>query len=143
MNALTRFDTTALQQLNRAIIGFDRLFADRAYSNQTYPPYNVVKHGEDSYEIEVAVAGFKLSEIDVEVDNNQLHIRGNKAEEDTVETTEYLHRGLAYRSFERSFTLAEHMQVGNAGIKDGVLRVAITRNVPEALKPRKIPVLGE
>ena len=67
MNALTRFDTTALQQLNRAIIGFDRLFADRAYSNQTYPPYNVVKHGEDSYEIEVAVAGFKLSEIDLEL----------------------------------------------------------------------------
>ena len=66
MNALTRFDTTALQQLNRAIIGFDRLFADRAYSNQTYPPYNIVKHGEDSYEIEVAVAGFKLGEIDVE-----------------------------------------------------------------------------
>jgi molecular chaperone IbpA len=143
MNALTRFDTTALQQLNRAIIGFDRLFADRAYSNQTYPPYNIVKHGEDSYEIEVAVAGFKLGEIDVEVDNNQLYIRGNKHEEDTVETAEYLHRGLAYRSFERSFTLAEHMQVGTAGIKDGVLRVAITRIVPEALKPRKISVLGE
>jgi molecular chaperone IbpA len=143
MNALTRFDTTALQQLNRALVGFDKLFADRAYSNQTYPPYNIIKRGEDNYEIEIAVAGFQLSEIDVEVDNNQLIIRGNKHEDETVETVEYLHRGLATRSFERSLTLAEHMQVGNAGIKDGVLRVAITRIVPEALKPRKITVLGE
>lgn len=143
MNALTRFDTTALQQLNRAIIGFDRLFTDRAYSNQTYPPYNIIKRGEDNYEIEIAVAGFQLSEVDVEVDNNQLIIRGNKLEDETVETAEYLHRGLANRSFERNFTLAEHMQVGNAGIKDGVLRIAITRVVPEALKPRKITVLGE
>jgi molecular chaperone IbpA len=143
MNALTRFDTTALQQLNRALVGFDRLFTDRVHSNQTYPPYNIIKRGEDNYEIEIAVAGFQLSEIDVEVDNNQLIIRGNKHEDETVETVEYLHRGLATRSFERSLTLAEHMQVGAAGIKDGVLRIAITRIVPEALKPRKITILGE
>lgn len=144
MNALTRFDTTALQQLNRALIGFDRLFSERGYINQinqTYPPYNVIKKDDDHYEIEIAVAGFTLGDIEVEVDKNQLIIRGErKREEDT--DVEYLHRGLAYRSFEKSLTLGEYMQVGTASIKDGVLRIAITRVVPEALKPRKIQVLG-
>jgi molecular chaperone IbpA len=141
MNALTRFDTTALQQLNRALIGFDRLLATNGITNQTYPPYNVIKKDDDHYELEIAVAGFTLSEIDVEVDKNQLIIRGErKREEDT--DVEYLHRGLAYRSFEKSLTLGEYMQVGTASIKDGVLRIAITRLVPEALKPRKIQVLG-
>ena len=141
MNALTRFDTTALNQLNRALIGFDRLLANGGFSNQTYPPYNVIKTGEDTYEIEVAVAGFNLSEIDVEVNQNQLIIRGERKREDD-ENLEYLHRGLAYRSFEKSLTLAEHMEVGAASIKDGVLRIAVKRIVPESLKARKIPVIG-
>jgi molecular chaperone IbpA len=114
MNALTRFDTTALNQLNRALIGFDRLFNERGYINQlnqTYPPYNVIKRDEDNYVIEIAVAGFSLEEIDVEVDKNQLIIRGERKEEEVDEGTEYLHRGLAYRSFEKSLTLGEYMQV--------------------------------
>ncbi len=141
MNALTRFDTTALQQLNRALIGFDRLLSTNGITNQTYPPYNVIKKDDDHYELEIAVAGFTLSEIDVEVDKNQLIIRGERKREEDADV-EYLHRGLAYRSFEKSLTLGEYMQVGTASIKDGVLRIAITRVVPEALKPRKIQVLG-
>jgi len=142
MNALTRFDTTALNQLNRALIGFDRLFTERAYNtNPSYPPYNIIKKSEDNYEIEVAVAGFTLDEIDVEVNQNQLIIKGQRQREDDSDI-EYLHRGLAYRDFEKVLTLAEHMHVGEASIKDGVLRVAITRIVPEALKPRKINVIG-
>lgn len=142
MNALTRFDTTALNQLNKALIGFDRLFTERAYTtNPTYPPYNIIKKGEDNYEIEVAVAGFTLDEIDVEVNQNQLVIRGQSLRDAGTEV-EYLHRGLAYRDFDKVFTLAEHMQVGEATIKDGVLSIEITRIVPEALKPRKINVIS-
>ena len=141
MNALTRFDTTALQQLNRALIGFDRLLSTNGITNQTYPPYNVIKRDDDHYELEIAVAGFTLSEIEVEVDKNQLIIRGERKREEDADV-EYLHRGLAYRSFEKSLTLGEFMQVGDASIKDGVLRIAITRIVPEALKPRKIQVVG-
>lgn len=144
MNALTRFDTTALSQLNRALIGFDRLFNERGYINQlnqTYPPYNVIKKDEDNYVIEVAVAGFTLGDIDVEVDKNQLIIRGERKSEE-ADDVEYLHRGLAYRSFEKSLTLGEYMQIGEASIKDGVLRINITRIVPDALKPRKIQVVG-
>ena len=142
MNALTRFDTTALNQLNKALIGFDRLFTEREYTtNPTNPPYNLIKKTENDYEIEVAVAGFTLDEIDVEVNQNQLVIRGHSKHEADTEV-EYLHRGLAYRDFEKVLTLAEHMQVGDASIKDGVLRVEITRIIPEALKPRKINVIG-
>ena len=139
MNALNRFDTNALAQLNRALVGFDRLFTEHAQINQTYPPYNIVKINEDNYEVEIAVAGFTLDEIDVEVDKNQLIIKGEKEQREDVE---YLHRGLAYRSFEKSLTLGEYMQVGNASIKDGVLRIAVSRIVPDALKPRKIQVIG-
>jgi molecular chaperone IbpA len=141
MNALTRFDTTALQQLNRALIGFDRLLSTNGVTNQSYPPYNVIKRDDDHYEIEIAVAGFTQSEIEVEVDKNQLIIRGERKREEN-EDVEYLHRGLAFRSFEKSLTLGEYMQVGDASIMDGVLRIAITRIVPEALKPRKIQVVG-
>jgi len=141
MNALTRFDTTALQQLNRALIGFDRLLSTNGVTNQSYPPYNVIKRDDDHYEIEIAVAGFTQSEIEVEVDKNQLIIRGERKREEN-EDVEYLHRGLAFRSFEKSLTLGEYMQVGDASIMDGVLRIAITRIVPEALKPRKIQVIG-
>jgi molecular chaperone IbpA len=144
MNGITRFDTTALNQLNKALIGFDRLFQERAAAAMTngYPPYNIIKHNDDSYSLEVAVAGFTLNEIDVEINNNQLYIRGEKVREEGADEVEYLHRGLAYRNFEKVLTLAEHMEVGDASIKDGVLKIQITRVIPEALKPRKIQVIG-
>ena len=141
MNALSRIDT---QSLNRALIGFDRLFNDveRRFANQVqtnYPPYNILKHDDDLFEIEIAVAGFSKEEITIEVDQNVLTIKG--ASMTTGWPTEsYIHRGLAARDFERTFTLAEHMEVGDAELTNGILRVKLTRIVPDALKPRLIAI---
>ena len=140
MNQLTRFDTSAL---NRALIGFDRLFDDmeRRYANSTqtnYPPYNVVKHDEDHFEIELAVAGFDKEDVTIEVDQNLLTIKGQRQKED--DASKYVYRGLAARDFERSFTLADYMEVGDAELTNGILRVKLTRIVPDALKPRLIAI---
>ena len=140
MNQLARFDTSAL---NRALIGFDQLFNDveRRFANSVqtnYPPYNVLKHDDNTFEIEVAVAGFDREDITIEVDQNQLTIRGQRPEQETG--PQYLHRGLAARDFERSFTLADHIIVGDAELTNGILRVKLTREVPEALKPRLIAI---
>jgi len=140
MNALTRFDT---QALNRALIGFDSLFNDveKRFANSVqtnYPPYNVLKHDDDHFEIEVAVAGFDREDITIEVDQNLLTIKSKRLKED--DASKYLHRGLAARDFERSFTLAEHMIVGDAELTNGILSVKLTREVPEALKPRLIAI---
>jgi molecular chaperone IbpA len=140
MNAITRFDTTAL---NRALIGFDQLFdnVERRFANQVqnnYPPYNVIKHDDNNFEIEVAVAGFDKEDITVEVDQDQLIIRGKKTQAETE--VQYMHRGLAARDFERMFTLAEHIIVGDAELTNGILSVKLTREVPESLKPRLIAI---
>lgn len=140
MNQLARFDTTAL---NRALIGFDKLFDDveRRFANSVqtnYPPYNVIKTDENSFEIEVAVAGFDREDITIEVDQDQLRIKGQRKQSE--DTREYMHRGLAARDFERAFTLAEHIIVGDAELTNGILRVKLTREVPEALKPRLIAI---
>lgn len=144
MTTLTRFDTNSLAHLNRALIGFDRIFNDyeNRYANSTtnYPPYNILKHDEDHFEIEVAVAGFDKTDISVEVDQDQLVIKGNREKEE--DTNKYLHRGLAARNFERAFTLADHIEVGDAEIVNGILRIKLTRIVPEALKPRLIEIKG-
>jgi molecular chaperone IbpA len=139
MNQLVRFDTNAL---NRALIGFDRIFNDfenRTHQSTTnYPPYNVIKHDENSFEIEVAVAGFDREDITIEVDQDQLRIKGQRTEQESEH--QYLHRGLAARDFERTFTLAEHIIVGDAELTNGILSVKLTREVPEALKPRVITI---
>jgi molecular chaperone IbpA len=140
---IVRFDTNAL---NRALLGFDTLFNDfeGRFANQikdNYPPYNILKHTEDSYEIEVAVTGFAPEEVTVEIDQNQLVIKGQRLRE--VDEPQYLHRGLATRDFTRSWTLAEHMEVGEGKIKNGVLTIALTRVVPEALKPRQLKITAE
>jgi molecular chaperone IbpA len=140
---IVRFDTNAL---NRALLGFDSLFNDfeGRFANQikdNYPPYNILKHSEDSYEIEVAVTGFAPEEVTVEIDQNQLVIKGQRQREDA--DPQYLHRGLATRDFTRSWTLAEHMEVGEGKIKNGVLTIALTRVVPEALKPRQLKITAE
>jgi molecular chaperone IbpA len=140
MNAITRFDTTAL---NRALIGFDQLFdnVERRFANQVqnnYPPYNVIKHDDNHFEIEVAVAGFDKEDITVEVDQDQLIIKGKKTPVETE--VQYMHRGLAARDFERTWTLADHMQVGEAELTNGILSVKLTRIIPEALKPRLIAI---
>lgn len=141
MNALTRFDTAAL---NRALVGFDRIFDNfetrfANQINQNYPPYNIIKTSEHTYTVEIAVAGFSTDEITVEVDQDQLVVSGRKAAQENG--SEYLHRGLAYRDFERRYTLAEHMEVVKAETKNGLLMIEIERKVPEALLPRKIEVL--
>jgi molecular chaperone IbpA len=144
MNQLVRFDTNSL---NRALLGFDELFNnfENRFANQinnSYPPYNILKHDENSYELEIAVTGFDKSEITVEIDQNQLVVKGERVREDNAET-QYLHKGLATRDFTRSWTLAEHMEVGDGSIKNGVLTIALKRIVPEALKPRVLKIKGE
>jgi molecular chaperone IbpA len=141
---LVRFDTTAL---NRALIGFDSLFdnLESRFANQitqNYPPHNVIKHDEDTYEIQMAVTGFDPSEITVEVDQNQLTVKGEHVDVDT-DIKQYLHRGLAARNFTRVFPLAEHIEVGEGSIKNGVLTVALKRVVPEELKPRQLTLRVE
>ena len=140
MNQLARFDTSAL---NRALIGFDQLFNDveRRFANSAqtnYPPYNILQHDENHFEVEVAVAGFDKEDITIEVDQNHLTIRGQRLKDE--DASKYLHRGLAARDFERSFTLADHIIVGDAELTNGILRVKLTREVPEALKPRLIAI---
>ena len=144
MNQLVRFDTNAL---NKALLGFDNLFDnfEQRFANQinnNYPPYNILKKSEDSYELEIAVTGFIPEEITVEVDQNQLVVKGQRSRDDDADI-QYLHRGLATRDFTRSWTLAEHMIVGEGRIKNGVLTVELTREVPEALKPRVLKLKAE
>lgn len=142
MTQLRTIDAQALAQMNRALVGFDRILNDRFFQgnqNGNYPPHNIVKYDENHYGIEVAVAGFTKEEITVQVDQDQLTISGTKAI-DVDETKEYLHRGLAARDFEQTFTLAEYMEVKGAEVKDGMLKIQIERIIPEALKPRTIEI---
>ena len=144
MNQLVRFDTNAL---NRALVGFDSLFDnfEQRFANQiqqNYPPYNILKRDEDTYEIEIAVTGFDKDEVVVEIDQNNLVVRGQRKEADLVEPT-YLHRSLATRDFTRSWTLAEHMEVGEGRIKNGVLTIELKRVVPDSLKPRVLKLKAE
>ena len=145
MNALTRFDTNSLAQLNRALVGFDRLFDtfEQRFANQinnNYPPHNVLRIDDNNYSIEVAVAGFAKDEVTVSVDQDQLVIKGERKREEDASVT-YLHRGLSSRDFTKAFTLADHIFVKGAVIKDGILRVDLERQVPEALKPRLIDIV--
>jgi molecular chaperone IbpA len=138
-NSLQRLDA-----LNRALIGFDSMFntLERRYANSpqtNYPPYNVARIDENHYNIEMAVTGFEKSEIEVTIESNELTIRGERSSED--KELEYLHRGLALRNFERTFTLAEHMKVRTAEIKNGILLIQIEREIPEELKPRVIDIV--
>lgn len=143
MNALTRFDT---QALNRALVGFDRMFDtfETRFANQlnsNYPPYNIIKTDEDNYLIEVAVAGFNRKEISVEIEQDQLTIKGEHNKDNVEDTTQYLHRGLSARGFTRQFALAEHVVVKGATIQDGILRVQLERVIPEEKKPRLIDII--
>lgn len=141
MTQLRTIDTAALAQLSKALVGFDRYFNVPSHQNGNYPPHNIVKYSDDTYAIEVAVAGFTKEEVTVEVDQDQLTIRGvkNRPNENTGQI-EYLHRGLAARDFEQTFTLAEYMEVRGAKVADGMLQIDLQRIVPEALKPRQIEI---
>jgi molecular chaperone IbpA len=128
-----------LAQISRALVGFDQYFNNPRLQNSNYPPHNIVKYSDSAYAIEVAVAGFSKEEINVEVDQDQLIVRGTQQTEDT-DGKEYLHKGLASRNFEQSWTLAEYMEVKDAEVKDGMLIINIQRIVPEALQPRQIVI---
>jgi molecular chaperone IbpA len=138
-----------LSPLLRSSVGFDhvnRLFelANRVDETATsYPPYNIEKRGEDAYRITMAVAGFDQSELDVTVKENSLIITGKAAEQTAAaggEQVSYLHRGIARRAFERRFELADTVKVVGAELKDGLLHIALKREVPEAKKPRQIAI---
>ena len=138
--------TFDLSPLFRASVGFDNLArvldtATRLDSaHVSYPPYNIVKADEDAYRITFAVAGFGENDLDVNVENNTLTVTGKVAQDNDAAT--YLHRGIAGRSFERKFELANHIQVSGARIENGLLHIDLKRVVPEALKPRKIAIGG-
>ena len=140
MNQLRTINAADFANLNRALVGFDRYFNGHfPNTNGNYPPHNNVKYDETHYGIEVAVAGFSKEEITVEVDQDQLTVKGRKLNQ-ADSRFEYLHRGLAARDFEQTFTLAEYMEVKAAEVKDGMLVIEIERVVPEALKPRQIVI---
>lgn len=130
--------------MHRASIGFDQIadMMDRVMSNDvspnTYPPYNIEKTSDDDYRISIAVAGFSDADLSVEVKEGALFVTARKGE-DTSERT-YLHRGIATRAFERRFHLADHVRVTGASHEDGMLHIELTREVPEALKPRQIEI---
>ena len=129
----------------RSTVGFDRLFdmlenSSAAGTGENYPPFDLIKLGDNDYRIELAVAGFKAEEIDITAQQNVLIVTGRKAEESEETGTDYIYRGIANRSFERRFALADHIQVKGADLKDGLLAVELVREIPEAMKPRKIAI---
>jgi molecular chaperone IbpA len=134
--------TIDLTPLYRSVVGFDRLadLLDAASTEAAtgYPPYNIERTGDNAYRIEIAVAGFKAADLNIEVKENLLTVQGRKAAND--EAKRYLHRGLAERSFERRFQLADYVVVQSADLANGLLSIALKRELPEALKPRRIEI---
>ena len=130
--------------LYRATVGFDQIadLMDRVLSadvtQPTYPPYNIEKTADDAYRISLAVAGFTEAELAVEVKENALIVAAKKAEDDAGRS--YLHRGIATRAFERKFQLADHIRVTGASHENGMLHIDLVREIPEALKPRRIEI---
>ncbi|PKQ11526.1 MAG: heat-shock protein [Alphaproteobacteria bacterium HGW-Alphaproteobacteria-1] len=133
-----------LAPLYRATVGFDQIadMLDRVMasdvSQPTYPPYNIEKTADDAYRISIAVAGFAAEDLGVEVKEGALVVTARKRDEDEGRT--YLHRGIATRAFERRFQLADHVRVTGASHADGMLHIELVREVPEALKPRRIAI---
>ena len=131
-----------LAPLWRSTIGFDRLFnlidsGLQATGEDNYPPYNIVRSGEDHYEISLAVAGFTPDDITITAEQNVLTVEGRAAQK---ADHEYLYRGISARPFRRVFNLADHVQVKGATMDNGLLRIALVREVPEAMKPRRIAI---
>jgi molecular chaperone IbpA len=131
----------------RSTVGFDRLFdmlenSGLGNGGENYPPFDLKKTGENDYCIELAVAGFKPDEIDITAQQNVLIVSGRKNEETEDKGSDYIYRGIATRSFERRFALADHIQVRGADLKDGLLSIDLKREIPEAMKPKKIEIGG-
>ena len=143
MTKITSFD---LSPFYRNTVGIDRLFdritsqIDAAASGGNYPPYDIVKTGEDNYEIRLAVAGFTQGEIDVEFHEGRLTINGRKEQIVESPAVEFLHAGIAHRGFQRIFTLADYVEVRGALVRDGILTIHLERVVPESQKPKSIAI---
>lgn len=140
--------TFDLTPFYRSTVGFDRLFnlLDQAGNGEAtpgYPPYNIERTGENAYRISVAVAGFGESDLNIEVKENTLTIRGEKQQKSEEKTAETLYQGIAARAFERVFQLADFVQVKGANLENGLLHVDLVREIPEAKKPRSIPINGK
>jgi molecular chaperone IbpA len=131
----------------RSTVGFDRLFdmlenSSLGQSQENYPPFDLIKKGENDYSIQLAVAGFRPDEIDITAQQNVLLVSGRKSEEGDEKDGNFIYRGIANRSFERRFALADHIQVKGADLKDGLLSIELVREIPEAMKPRRIDIGG-
>jgi len=138
---MNRIDLTPLY---RSTVGYDRLgsLLDAAFQTEKtssgYPPYNIEVVEENNYAITVAVAGFKQSELDIQVENGVLTVQGKKQVAD--QATTFLHQGIANRSFERKFNLADHIEVVSADLQDGLLSISLVKEIPEAMKPKSIAI---
>jgi molecular chaperone IbpA len=136
--------TFDLAPLYRSTVGFDRLFSllDQGLEGAApgYPPYNIERTGENEYRVTVAVAGFNEPELSVVAKENTLTIRGEKNAKDEEKSGNVLYQGIAARTFERVFQLADHVQVKGANLENGLLHVDLVREIPEAKKPRSIPI---
>jgi len=132
--------------LYRSTVGFDRMFSmfDQLGGGEgsvpSYPPYNIERASENAYRISVAVAGFTDADLSIETKENRLTIRGEKQNNDEEKTGDVLYQGIAARSFERSFELADYVKVKGASLENGLLHVDLVREIPEAMKPRAIPI---
>ena len=131
----------------RSTVGFDRLFdmlenSSLGQPSENYPPFDLIKLGDNDYRIELAVAGFKADEVDITAHQNVLLVSGRKKDETDEKGSNYVYRGIATRSFERRFALADHIQVKGADMRDGLLSIELVREIPEAMKPKKINIGG-
>lgn len=141
--------TIDLSPFYRNTIGFDHLSAllDSAFatdqSQNAYPPYNIEVIGENEYTVSIAVAGFAEDELELQVENAVLTVRGQRQRDSAEENRKFLYKGIANRAFERKFNLADHVQVTGATLVNGMLVVQLRREVPDALKPRRIPIDGQ
>ena len=139
---MTTFD---FSPLFRTTVGYDRLAslmnaAHIGETGNTFPPYNIQKDGENQYRITMAVAGFSEADLDISSENNKLIVTGSKPEEKDDGESAYLYRGIATRNFEKRFNLAEHVRVSGARLDNGLLHIELEREIPEAMKPRKIEI---
>ncbi len=131
-----------IPSIHRFAVGFDNIFDElmrTSQANTNYPPYNIVKYSEDVFSIELAVAGFKDGEISITTERNQLTVKGDQIT-DLDETKEYLHRGISARSFTRTWTLADYVEVTGAKSENGILTISLERKIPEEQKPKNIAI---
>ncbi len=142
MTTFHKFLANDLNRIAERAVGFDRMFdvfENMVTEKSTYPHHNIIKTGQETYLVELAVAGFDDKDISIELEKNTLHIRGEKAEEQDSDF-EYLHRGIATRSFHKTIQLADTIEIGDAVLENGILRLFLQNIIPEEKKTKKIPI---